>query len=173
MHFCLLTIRLCYNPAIPSTADGGSILKCLYFYYLLDYFSQVLTNKLLHLIERSSDIESTQSKYVVNDVESQSVFDKDDELIQFQDVSNILVTSTKPVQHEFNEKDIPFIEIPDLYPVKHTITLPKEHFYGTSKYRKYELSKYEIVLEFNCGIMSLPAIITYHKIVIITLYSHS
>lgn len=103
---------------------------------LFDYYSQVLTNKLLHLIERSSDIEATQSKYIVNDVESQSVFDKDDDLIQFQEVSNILVTSNKPVQHELNEKDIPFIEIPDLYPVKHTVTLPKEHFYGTSKYRK-------------------------------------
>lgn len=120
------------------------LLKSVQFYilprlitiYFLDYFSEILTNKLLHLIERSSDIEATQSKYIVNDVECQSVFDKDDELIQFQDVSNILVTSNKPVQHELNEKDIPFIEIPDLYPVKHTITLPKEHFYGTSKYRK-------------------------------------
>lgn len=103
----------------------------------LDYFSEIITNKLLHLIERSSDIEATQSKYIVNDVECQSVFNKDDELIQFQEVSNILVTSNNPVQHELNEKDIPFIEIPDLYPVKHTITLPKEHFYGSSKYRKY------------------------------------
>ncbi|XP_026314915.1 39S ribosomal protein L37, mitochondrial [Hyposmocoma kahamanoa] len=96
--------------------------------------NEIITNKLLHLIERSSDIEATQSKYIVNDVECQSVFNKDDELIQFQEVSNILVTSNNPVQHELNEKDISFIEIPDLYPVKHTITLPKEHFYGSSKY---------------------------------------
>lgn len=110
------------------------------------------------MIERSSDIEATQSKYIVNDVESQSVFKKDDELIQFQEVSNILVTSNKPVQHELNEKDIPFIEIPDLYPVKHTVTLPKEHFYGSSKYRECYLSIHKSVLEINCRIIKLPAV---------------
>lgn len=79
-----------------------------------------------------------QSKYVVNDVECQTVFDKEDELIQFQEVSHILVTSNKPVNHEIEEKDIPFVEIPDLYPVKHTVTLPPQHFYSeASKYRKY------------------------------------
>lgn len=73
----------------------------------------------------------------MNDVETHTTFDKDEELIQFQDVCNILVTSNKPVKHD-TEKDIPFVEIPDLYPVKHTVTLPMEHFYSeTSKYRKY------------------------------------
>lgn len=72
----------------------------------------------------------------MNDVESHTVFDKEDELIQFQDVSHILVTSNKPVVHDL-DRDVPFKEIPDLYPVKHTVTLPPEHFYNeTSKYRK-------------------------------------
>ncbi|KAI5643082.1 hypothetical protein NE865_04804 [Phthorimaea operculella] len=97
--------------------------------------NQILTNKLLHLIEKSNDVETTQSKYVANDVQCQSVFDKEDDLIQFQEVSNILVTSTAPVKHDMNERDIPFVEIPDLYPVKHTVTMPPEHFYSeNSKY---------------------------------------
>ncbi|XP_026760659.1 39S ribosomal protein L37, mitochondrial [Galleria mellonella] len=96
--------------------------------------NQILTNKILQLVERSSDTEATLSKYVVNDVECKTVFDKEDDLIQFQDVSNILVTSNKPLTHD-TEKDIPFVEIPDLYPIKHTITMPPEHFYTeTSKY---------------------------------------
>lgn len=99
-------------------------------------FSQILTNKLLQLVERSSDTEVSQTKYVVNDVKSQTVFTKEEDLIQFQEVSNILVTSNKPVSYDA-EQDIPFVEIPDLYPVKYNITLPPEHFYSeTSKYRK-------------------------------------
>lgn len=91
---------------------------------------------MLQLVEKSSDSEATQSKYVLNDVESRSVFEKEDDLIQFQDISHILVTSNKPVKHE-TEKESNYTEIPDLYPVKHTITLPPEHFYNeTSKYRK-------------------------------------
>lgn len=97
-----------------------------------------MTNKLLQLIEKSNDIEVTQNKYVTNDIKCQSIFDKEGDLIQFQDISNILVTSSKPLRHEFNEKDIPFIEIPNLYPVKHTVTLDPEHFYSdNSKYREY------------------------------------
>lgn len=99
-------------------------------------FSEILTNKLLQLVEKSNDSEVTQSKYVVNDVESQTLFDKEDDLIKFHEISNILVTSNKPVQHD-TQKDITFVEIPDLYPVKYTITLPPEHFYQeSSKYRK-------------------------------------
>ncbi|XP_063627943.1 large ribosomal subunit protein mL37 [Cydia splendana] len=89
----------------------------------------ILTNKLLQLVERSSDSEVTQTKYVSNDVESHTTFDKEDELIQFQDLSHILVTSNKPLNHEVAGSDIPYVEIPDLYPVKHTATLPREHFY--------------------------------------------
>lgn len=92
---------------------------------------------MVQLVEKSSDSESTLSKYILNDVESQTIFEKEDDLIQFQDVSHILVTSNKPVKHEL-EKNVEFTEIPDLYPVKHTVTLPPEHFYDeTSKYRKY------------------------------------
>lgn len=92
---------------------------------------------MLQLVERISDIDVTQNKYVVNDVECSTVFDKENELIQFQDVSNILVTSNKPLKHEINNKDTQFIEIPDLYPIKHTVTLPKHHFYNEySIYRK-------------------------------------
>lgn len=96
--------------------------------------NEILTNKLLHLVEKSSDAEATLSKYVVNDVECHSIFDKDNDLIQFQDICNILVTSDKPVKHEI-DNDVSFTEIPNLYPIKHTITLPEEHFYSdSSKY---------------------------------------
>ena len=78
----------------------------------------------------------------MSDINYQSVFDKEGELIKFHDASNILVTSDKPLKHEFNDKDIPFIEIPNLYPVKHTVTLNPEHFYSdNSKYRKLFFNK--------------------------------
>ncbi|XP_045502585.1 39S ribosomal protein L37, mitochondrial [Colias croceus] len=94
----------------------------------------ILTNRLIQLVEKSSDVDVTQNKYVVNDVECSTLFDKDDELIQFQEISNILVTSNKPLKHDI-EDDTDFIDIPDLYPVKHTVTLPTEHFYNeSSKY---------------------------------------
>lgn len=99
--------------------------------------SEILTNKLLQLVEKSSDTEVTQSRYVVNDAECHSVFDKEDDLIQFQEISNILVSSNKPVKHDI-EKEVAFTDIPNLHPIKHTITLPEEHFYSdSSKYRKY------------------------------------
>ncbi|CAH0400498.1 unnamed protein product [Chilo suppressalis] len=96
--------------------------------------NEILTNRLLQLIEKSSDTEVTQTKYVLNNVKSQATFDKDDELFQFHEVSNILVTSNRPVKHD-TEKNIPFVEIPNLYPIKHTVTLSQEHFYNeSSKY---------------------------------------
>lgn len=114
------------------------------------FFSTILTNKLLQLVERTSDTESTYSKYIVNDAESKTVFEKEDSLIQFQEVSQILVTSKKPLKHEPTDKDIPFVKIPDLYPVNYTITLPPEHFYDvTSKYRKFILCTSCLQLTFN------------------------
>ncbi|CAG9789310.1 unnamed protein product [Diatraea saccharalis] len=96
--------------------------------------NQILTNRLLQIIERSSGTEVTQTRYVVNDVECQAVFDKEDELFQFQEVSNILVTTNKPLKHN-TENNIPFVEIPNMHPLKHTITLQQEHFYDeNSKY---------------------------------------
>ncbi|XP_072929885.1 large ribosomal subunit protein mL37 [Epargyreus clarus] len=96
--------------------------------------NQILTNKLVQLVEKCSDTELTQKRYVSNDVESHVVFNKEDDLIKFQDVSHILVTNNTPLKHEV-PNNIPFVEIPDLYPVKHTVTLPPEHFYNeTSKY---------------------------------------
>lgn len=104
---------------------------------IINISSEILTNRLLQLIEKSSDVEATQTKYVSNNVPSRATFEKEDELIQFQEVSNILVTSNKPVKHD-TEKDIPFNEIPDLYPVSHTVTLLPEHIYKeNSKYRKH------------------------------------
>ncbi|CAG9565470.1 unnamed protein product [Danaus chrysippus] len=96
--------------------------------------NEILTNKLLHIIEKSNDSEVTLSKYVVNDIETNSIFDKEGDLIQFQDVSNILVTSNKPLKHELNETDVSYIDIPDMYPVKHTVTLPPEHFYNDNSF---------------------------------------
>lgn len=78
------------------------------------------------------------SKYVVNDVDSQATLEKEDDLLQFQETSHILVTSDKPLKHEVSERDIPYVQIPDLYPIKHTVTMLPEHFYEeTSNYRKY------------------------------------
>ncbi|CAK1583648.1 unnamed protein product [Parnassius mnemosyne] len=91
--------------------------------------NEIITNKLLQLVEKSSDFELSQTRYVLNDVECKTVFDKEDDLIQFQDMSHILVTSNKPLTHELPERDIPFVKIPDLYPVKYSVTLPPQHFY--------------------------------------------
>lgn len=96
--------------------------------------NEILTNKLVQLVEKSSDSEVTLSRYILNDIESKTMFEKEDDLIQFQDISHILVTSNTPVKHDV-EKDVTFHEIPDLYPVKHTVTLPPDHFYEEgSKY---------------------------------------
>lgn len=138
---------MCSIPTQNLINTGNLLHCCLYIkiVYLtkrltyIKHYSEILTNRLLQLVEKSSDSEATLSKYVSNDVPCHSTFEKEEDLIQFQEVSNILVTSTHPVKHE-TEKDIPFVEIPDLYPVKHTITMPVEHFYKDySKYRKYTM----------------------------------
>lgn len=89
----------------------------------------ILTNKLAQLAEKSCDLETSLSKYIVNDVEIRSTFEKDGDLLQFQEVSNILVTSEKPLKHDVSGSNIEFKQIPDLYPIKHTITMFPQHFY--------------------------------------------
>ncbi|KAG7297953.1 hypothetical protein JYU34_018707 [Plutella xylostella] len=95
----------------------------------------ILTNKLLQLIEKTSNTDTPKGRYVINDAESKAVFEKNNELFQFLEVSHILVTSKKPLKHDVSEKDIPFVHIPDLYPVRHTVTMNPVHFYSEdSKY---------------------------------------
>lgn len=73
-------------------------------------------------------------------MESKAVFEKEDDLFHFHEKSHILVTSNKPLKHEV-VSGIPFVDIPDLHPVKHTVTLDRDHFYTDgSKYRKYILT---------------------------------
>lgn len=102
----------------------------------------------MQLVEKCSDFELSQSRFVLNDVETKTVFDKEDDLIQFQNVSNILVTSENPLNYNIRENNITFAAIPDLYPVKHTVTLPPEHFYNEeSIYRKS--ASYVIYLHYS------------------------
>lgn len=89
----------------------------------------ILSNKLMQLIERSSDHETSGSKHILSDVECVATIEKDDNLFQFDQVSNLLVTSDKPLHYKSEVKDTENIEIPDLHPITHTITLPTDHFY--------------------------------------------
>lgn len=115
---------------------------------------------MLQLIEKSCDTETSLSKFVVNDVKIQATLEKEGELLQFQEISNILVTSNKPLQHDVPTENVSFTKIPDLYPVKHTITLSPEHFYKTdSNYREYNNSYF-----YNNNYYFLPLIIIYINI---------
>lgn len=65
-------------------------------------------------------------------------FNKDDDLIQLQYTPNILITTETPLKPITADVDsVKNMNLPNIYPLKHTVTIPKEHFYDfDTSYRK-------------------------------------
>ncbi|KAJ3647624.1 hypothetical protein Zmor_019491 [Zophobas morio] len=89
---------------------------------------KLLLNNLLQLIENSSDLEVVKQRYVLDDTHFSYNFEKSSDLIQFELTGDTLLTSTKPLPAVTEEPTESF-QLPDIHPIKPTITLNKENIY--------------------------------------------
>lgn len=89
--------------------------------------------------ENSADAVSSRAL-----VQDETVFvplEKDGDLIQFELTVNFLLNSGIPLPIYANAEEVErtkVIPLPDLYPIKHTVTLERENIYQTkNNFRKF------------------------------------
>lgn len=96
-----------------------------------------MTSKLLNLIETHSKHDLTKERYLLSDLFFSVPFEHSGNLIQFQLTGNNVLVASKPLPPVFkNSTD--GLSLPDIFPVKPTITLNLQHFYDLDNiYRKH------------------------------------
>ncbi|XP_076258499.1 mitochondrial ribosomal protein L37 [Rhynchophorus ferrugineus] len=89
---------------------------------------KLLVSKLLNLIETSSDVELVKQRFLTDNLIFSYLFEKDNDLIQFQLLGDFVLLSKEPLspvtQQSTKEFDLPIID-----PIKPTITLNEENIY--------------------------------------------
>lgn len=89
---------------------------------------KLLLSKLLNLIETTSKLETVQQRYLADNVYFSYPFEKNGDLIQFQLLGDSVLLSNKCLSPITNESTKEF-DLPDLFPIKPTITLNEENIY--------------------------------------------
>ncbi|XP_077299713.1 mitochondrial ribosomal protein L37 [Arctopsyche grandis] len=87
-------------------------------------------NAILNILEKNSN-EAHKDRYVSQAVDCTASFEKENDLIQIQSPSNVFLSSTKPlspIQPDSSMTD--GIDLPNIHPLKHTISIQKENFYN-------------------------------------------
>ncbi|CAH0550591.1 unnamed protein product [Brassicogethes aeneus] len=87
-----------------------------------------LVSKLIQLIENNSDESIVNDRYLFNDLFFSFPFEKNGNLIQFQLKGDSLLTSKKPL-NAVSKNSLDGIDLPDIAPLKETITLNEENVY--------------------------------------------
>lgn len=94
-----------------------------------------MINKLIAECEKISGRSVSSRRRVLDEVDFKVTISKGDDLLQFQVSADKLITSAKPIEQIKVKYDG---ELPDLYPIKYTISLPKKNIYTTETfYRKF------------------------------------
>ncbi|XP_030759393.1 39S ribosomal protein L37, mitochondrial [Sitophilus oryzae] len=88
----------------------------------------LLFSKLLSVIESSSDLELVKQRYLTNNVNFSYSFEKNGDLVQFQLTGDFVLLSKTPLNPVTTQSTKEF-DLPDLYPIKPTITLNEENIY--------------------------------------------
>ncbi|XP_060528750.1 large ribosomal subunit protein mL37 [Cylas formicarius] len=89
---------------------------------------KLLITKLLSLIEKTSSQDLVKNKYVSDDLYFSFPFERFGENIQFQLLGDIVLTSSEPLSVVSSDSTSEF-ELPDLAPIKPTISLTPENIY--------------------------------------------
>lgn len=101
-------------------------------------FSDLLTTKLLQLVELISDKKIVKQRSILHDLDFWYPFEKAGDLIQLQLRGDMLLTTSRPLSPITNESTMD-VELPSMYPAKHTVTLNTEHIYEIKNlYRKFK-----------------------------------
>ncbi|XP_023306786.2 39S ribosomal protein L37, mitochondrial [Lucilia cuprina] len=98
--------------------------------------NRLLTNKLITECEKLSGRSVASRRQLLDQVDFKVTIPKGDDLLQFEVSAEKLITSTRPIEQIKVKYDG---ELPDLYPIKYTISLPKKNIYTTETF--YPLSK--------------------------------
>ena len=119
--------------------------------FLFFFHSDLLSSKLIHLCEFACGRSVSHS--VVQDEIVSVPFEKDGDLIQLELTVDFLLNSAKTLPAYSSPEVVQTtrdIELPNIYPIKHTITLEKENFYEIRDiFRKYCHSNYSIHHQFS------------------------
>lgn len=84
--------------------------------------------------EKLSGRSVTTRRQLLDQVDFKVTIPKGDDLLQFEISAEKLITSSRPIEQIKVKYDG---ELPDLYPIKYTISLPKKNIYTTETfYRK-------------------------------------
>lgn len=73
---------------------------------------------------------TASGRKIINDVQFNVPFEKDDDLIKIDVKAETFMTSKKaisPIEHAFSGTEY---ELPDLFPMKHTVSLPYTNIYS-------------------------------------------
>lgn len=101
--------------------------------------STLLISKLLQLIEVLVEPDVVRNKALFNDLYFTYPFEKFKDLILFELSADTLLTSSQPLK-KIHGDDTTSIALPDIQPMKETISLKREHIYRLQNcYRKLDL----------------------------------
>lgn len=101
--------------------------------YIEIFRSRLLSNKLIAECEKLSG-RTVASRRLLDQADFKVTVPKGDDLLQFDVSVEKLITSSRPIEQIKVKYDG---ELPDLYPIKYTISLPKKNIYTTETfYRK-------------------------------------
>lgn len=118
----------------------SNITNCIFFNFNYFVFSKLIILKLLHLIETHSKHDLTKERYVLNDLFFSFPFEYFGDLIQFQLTGDAVLVAANPLKPVYADSTEQFA-LPDIYPIKPTVTLTPQNFYDLdSIYRKWLLN---------------------------------
>uniref|UniRef100_A0A1A9WPS2 Large ribosomal subunit protein mL37 n=1 Tax=Glossina brevipalpis TaxID=37001 RepID=A0A1A9WPS2_9MUSC len=97
--------------------------------------NRLLTNRLLAECEKLAGRTLTSRRRLLDHVNFKVTLPKDENLLQFDVIAEKFITSARPIESIKGKYDG---DLPDLYPMKCTISMPKKHVYTTETF--YPLS---------------------------------
>lgn len=114
------------------------------------FCSTLIISKLLQLIEVLAEPDNVKNKAIFNDLYFSYPFERHNDLIQFELRGDTLITSSSPLS-KVHDADTISVALPNIDPIKETITLNKEHIYQIRNcYRKYLLSFFATKNKIRC-----------------------
>lgn len=96
---------------------------------MINDFSYILCNRLIHLCELIAGLQVSQNRYKFEDAYFSVPLLREEDVIQSQIRADLLVLSRNPLKKLENSDSTLNTELPDMSPMKYTISLPEENFY--------------------------------------------
>lgn len=104
----------------------------------LQYFSLLLATRLINHCERFAGRSVTSTRKIINDAYFVAPFEKDGDLIQMEMQAETFITSKKPLGSQKVNFKSEEVELPNLFPLKHTVSIPQCNIYEKKNvYRKH------------------------------------